>query len=141
MYGNGVLHLYKHLNYNVSLTKINHTYFLYGDIGYIMPQEIYNGIYIKDIIGYVNNQNELKIYISTNSAIKTLIFKDEVMVMNKSPMIKKEKRLPNNVINLKCEPLVYYYWKVIFVIGNLICVVLGISLLYGKALKLVINKK
>ena len=73
-YGNGVIHLYKHLKYHISLTKINHNYFLYGDLGYIMPQEYYDGLYIENIVGYEESKDELKIYISTNNDLKSLSF-------------------------------------------------------------------
>ena len=57
-YGNGVIHLYKHLKYHISLTKINHNYFLYGDLGYIMPQEYYDGLYIENIVGYEESKDD-----------------------------------------------------------------------------------
>lgn len=132
-YGNGVIHLYKHLKYHISLTKINHNYFLYGDLGYIMPQEYYDGLYIENIVGYEESKDELKIYISTNNDLKSLSFYSEKMVMDKNPIIRKENTLPN--INFNNIPYVYYYWKIIFIIGVLISIVLGINLLYRCIIK------
>lgn len=135
-YGNGIIHLYRNLNYHISLTKINHNYFLYGDLGYIMPQEYYNKLFIEDIIGYKNSVYELKIYVSTNNMIKSLSFYNETMVIDKTPIIKEESNIPDDIINFKSIPFIQYYWKVFFMIGILISIILFINSLYKLIIKI-----
>lgn len=128
-YGNGVLNSYYDLNYDTSITKISDIYITdnsleYG-MGYISPKEYYtDSLFIDKLLGYNNTEKYLTIYILSKGEIKQLTFYNNRMIKDKSPMIKSIKKLPDNIINLTSQPPLYYYWKVIFMIGVLMNIIL-----------------
>ena len=117
-YGNGVLNSYYDLNYDTSITKISDIYITDNSLEYGM------GYIIDKLLGYNNTEKYLTIYILSKGEIKQLTFYNNRMIKDKSPMIKSIKKLPDNIINLTSQPPLYYYWKVIFMIGVLMNIIL-----------------